>query len=295
LRKELLPPSKRILSSIPARLSALWTHSVFVCVTAIVGCQQGFAQTPDAHQHPDREYPLGIASGPQASSKIEEPVNDGLGVTFADGEPQALSGVVTLHELSHQVPAKARKEYEKASNAMAKGDLTGAIGYFKEAVGVDPEFSSAINALGTLYLHKGYIAPAIEEFAKAITVDPHAPAPYYNLAIAYLRQGRYSDGERAARRVVDLDRVGSHGPLVLGISLVLQKKFTAEAEENLRRAVSDFAPASLWLAMVRFERGNIADARSQLEIYLRTGEKSGAAIAKGLMQQFELVGRDATP
>ena len=178
---------------------------------------------------------------------------------------------------------------------MANGDLVGAIECFKKAVVIDPEFSSAITVLGTLYLHQGNIAPAIEEFAKAIAVDPHAPAPYYNLAIVYLRQGRYSDGERAARRVVDLDRVGTHGPLILGISLVLQKKFTAEAEENLRRAVSDFAPATLWLAMVRFERGDIADARSQLETYLRTGEKSGVAIAKGLMQQFELAGRDATP
>jgi tetratricopeptide (TPR) repeat protein len=220
-------------------------------------------------------------------------VNDGFGVTFAD--PQALSGVVTLHELSHQVAAKARREYDRAFNAMAKNDLTDAIEYCKKAVWVDPEFASAINALGTLYLHKGYIGPAIEEFAKAIAVDPHAPAPYYSLAIAYLRKGRYSDGERAARRVVDLDRVGTHGPLVLGISLVLQKKFTAEAQDNLRRAVSDFAPATLWLAMVRFERGDIVDARSQLEIYFRTGEKSGVAIAKGLMQQFELVGRGATP
>jgi len=265
-----------------------------VCVTAIIGCQQGFAQTPDAHQHSAEGYPpVGIASGRQASSKIEEP--DSFSGTFADGEPQALSGVVTLHELSHKVPAKARKEYKRASNAMAYGDVTGAIEHFKKAVGVDPEFSSAITTLGTVYLHKGHIALAIEEFVKAIAVDPHAPAPYYYLAIAYLRQGRYSDGERAARQVVDLDRVGTHGSLVLGISLVLQKQFTAEAEENLKRAVSDFAPATLWLAMVRFERGDIADARSQLEIYFRTGEKSGVAIAKNLMQQFELVGHDATP
>jgi tetratricopeptide (TPR) repeat protein len=256
MSKRLLPSENRILSSTLARLSALWTQSVFVFVAAIISCHQGFTQTPDAHPHTDREYsPVGIDSGRQGRPEIDEPLNDGFGVTFADGEPQAPSGVVTLHELSHKVPAKARKEYKRASNSMAKGDLTGAIEYFKKAVEVDPEFSSAITALGKLYLHKGYIAPAIEEFARAIAVDSHAPAPYYNLAIAYLRQGRYSDGERAARRVVELDRVGTHGPLVLGISLVLQKKFTAEAEENLRRAVCDFAPATLWLAMVRFKKG----------------------------------------
>jgi tetratricopeptide (TPR) repeat protein len=277
------------------RLSTLSPYNMLVFVTAIIGCHQGFAQTLDAHQRLDREHSaVDIEAGRQEQSKIEESVND-FGMTLTDGEPQAMSGIVTLHELSHQVAAKARKEYEKASNAMAKGDLPGAIDCFKKAIVIDPEFSDAINALGTMYLHQGYIGPAIEEFTRAIAVDPHAPAAYYNLAIAYLRQGRYIDGERAARRVVDLDRVGIHGPLVLGISLVLQKKFTAEAEENLRRVVSDFAPATLWLAMIRFVRGDIRDARNQLEIYLRTGQESGMAVAKGLMQQFELVGRDVAP
>ena len=278
-----------LFSSTPVPLFSHWSPSVFVFVSAIIVCHQGFAQTPDAHQRVDREYSaVGIDTGRQEHSKIQQPVKDSFGLAFTDGEPQTTSGIVTLHELSHQVPAKARKEYEKASNAMAKGDVTVAIECFKRAAAIDPEFSDAINGLGTMYLHQGYIGRAIEEFARAILVDPQAAAPYYNLAIAYLRQGRYIDGERVARRVVDLDRVGTHGPLVLGISLVLQKKFTAEAEENLRRAVSDFAPATLWLAIVRFERGDIADARNKLEMYLRTGEKSGMTIAQRLMQQFEL-------
>jgi tetratricopeptide (TPR) repeat protein len=152
---------------------------------------------------------------------------------------------------------------------MAKGDLPGAIDCFKKATVIDPEFSDGINALGTMYLHQGHIGPAIEEFARAIAVDPHAPAPYYNLAIAYLRQDRYIDGERAARRVVDLDRVGVHGHLVLGIALVLQKKFTAEAEAPQAGCVR-FCACYFMARHDTLRKGRYSDARNQLEIYLRT-------------------------
>ena len=62
---------------------------------------------------------------------------------------------------------------------------------------------------------------AIEQFTKAITVDPHAARPHVNLAIAYLRQGLFADAEQAARRAVDLDRVGRYGRLVLGVSSIM--------------------------------------------------------------------------
>ena len=49
----------------PMRLSALWAHNMFALVTAIIGCHQGFAQTPDAHQRLDREHSaIDIRCGP---------------------------------------------------------------------------------------------------------------------------------------------------------------------------------------------------------------------------------------
>ena len=64
-------------------------------------------------------------------------------------------------------------------------------------------------------------------FQKAIAVDPHRAKPYSNLALAYLRKDQYrGDAERAARYALDLDRTGAYGHLTLGMSLVLQEKFT---------------------------------------------------------------------
>jgi tetratricopeptide (TPR) repeat protein len=104
---------------------------------------------------------------------------------------------------------------------------------FRKAIAIDPEFCAALNDLGASYLETDQIDLAIEQFNKAVAIDPHAPKPYANLAIAYLGMGEYADAERAARRVIDLDRAGTHGHLALGVSLVLQNKYTP-----LRRAVN---------------------------------------------------------
>jgi tetratricopeptide (TPR) repeat protein len=134
---------------------------------------------------------------------------------------------VTVHELSHHVPSRAVRDYERAVKATKKGEKENAIAYFDKAIAADPEFLAAINDLGVTYLELNRVDMAIEQFTKAIAVDPHAASPYANLAIAYLRQRLFSDAERAARQAADLDRVGGYGRLILGISLIMKGNSTA--------------------------------------------------------------------
>ena len=105
---------------------------------------------------------------------------------------------------------------------------------------------------------------AIEQFTKAIAVDPHAAVPHLNLAIAYLRQCLFADAEQAARRAVDLDRVGRYGRLVLGVSSIMKGNFTAEAERSLTQAAQEYTVAKVWLAIGLIGRGDIANARGHL-------------------------------
>ena len=102
-------------------------------------------------------------------------------------------------------------------------------------------------------------------------------------------QDQYSDAERTARRALNLDRTGTHDRLVLGVSLVLQKKFTAEAEHSLRSAAADFPHANFWLATGLLLRGDVASAKDQIKMYLASGEKTGMDRAKALSQELDLV------
>jgi tetratricopeptide (TPR) repeat protein len=201
------------------------------------------------------------------------------------------SSIVTLHELGHRVPGRATKEYQRGRKAKEKGENEKAIAYFKKAIAVDPEFCAAINDLGTTYLRLDRTDLAVEQFQQAIAVDPHAAEPHSNMALGYLMQNEYADAQRAARRAIDLDRGGAHGPLVLGVSLVLEGKFTAEAERSLTRAAADYEVAKLWRAVWLLGIGEIVDARDQLRTYIAQGEKPGVKFATELLQQLELSGQ----
>jgi Flp pilus assembly protein TadD len=184
------------------------------------------------------------------------------------------------------VPGKAMKEYQRALKAEDKGDRQSAIEHLQKAIQIDPEFCAARNDLGANYLFTHHVDLAIEQFNKTIAIDPHAAMPYSNLAVAFLMQNRLADAERAARQEVNLDRGGTRGRLMLGISLVLQQKFTPEAEQSLRKAAADFPQASLMLARVLAAHGEIESARAQLQRYLTSGERSGVEIAKDWMRQL---------
>jgi tetratricopeptide (TPR) repeat protein len=244
----------------------------------------------NCHTRPDPGYQWATTGAEHPGhTNFEDELDRGFGGQFTARQQHAVSDIVTLHELSHQVPGKAAKEYERASKALQKGDLEAAIQYYKKAIAIDPGFSTAINNLGSTYLRVNGTDLAIEQFNKAIAVDPHAATPYSNLAIAYLRQDQYSDAERTARRALDLNRAGVHSRLVLGISLVLQKKFTAEAEQNLTRAASDYPRANVWLAVGHLLRGDIATAKDHLKMCLASGEKTSMDKAKALLKELDMV------
>jgi tetratricopeptide (TPR) repeat protein len=268
------------------------TRFVFLLglVTAVMSCNRAFGQMSNSHSRPDPGHPwANTGAEHQGPPNFEDELDRGFGAQFTAHQQHAVSDIVTLHELSHQVPGKAAKEYERASRAVQMGDLEAAIQHYKKAIAIDPEFCAAINNLGSTYLRVNGTDLAIEQFNKAIAVDPHAATPYSNLAIAYLRQDQYSDAERTSRRALDLNRAGIHSRLVLGISLVLQKKFTAEAEQSLTRAASDYPRANFWLAVGHLIRGDIATAKDYLKMCLASGEKTSMNKAKALLQDLDLV------
>jgi tetratricopeptide (TPR) repeat protein len=201
------------------------------------------------------------------------------------------SETVTLHELSHRVPGRAEKEFERALKATKEGKKENAIAHYHKAILADPEFFAAINNLGVTYLELDRADAAIEQFTKAIAVDPHAPLPEANLAVGYLRQGLLADAERAARRAVDLDRVGRYGLLVLGATLVMKGNFTAEAERSLTQAAQEYAVAKVWLAIGLSAIGDLATARDHLRTYVAEAGNARSNYAVSLLQKIESAGQ----
>lgn len=70
-----------------------------------------------------------------------------------------------------------------------KGDANRAMGHFRQAVSVNPQFAQAHNNLGLSLSSSGRQDEAIDAFQRAISLKPDFVDAYVNLGIAYGRQG----------------------------------------------------------------------------------------------------------
>jgi tetratricopeptide (TPR) repeat protein len=289
-QQQILNAREKVLNTDPSRHRQLRSEVrtlLWACVAALVPYGTVFAQAPVERWGRDAQF------GPGRPGAIYPQLGDdevSLEAPGSVGNRLKASETVTLHELSHHVPGRAVKEYHFALKATSEGDRESAIAHYQKAIAADPEFLAAINNLAAINLDLNRVDVAIEEFIKAIAVDPHASRPQINLALAYLRKGLFADAERAARRAVDLDRVGRYGRLVLGVSSIMKGNFTAEAERSLTQAAQQYNVAKVWLAIGLAARGDIANARDHLRRYVAETGNGKSNFAINLLHEIESAG-----
>jgi tetratricopeptide (TPR) repeat protein len=268
----------------------MYTRSVFLFgfLTALLTCSDGFAQITPADRSRDVRPDWTFSDNAWWRYGGITHHDDGTGNKLNTAREQSSPpGIVTLHQLAHKVPRAASKEYQRGTKAQEKGKYENAIKHLKKAVAIDPEYSDALNNLGVNFIYTNRAQLAIEQFNRLIAIDSHAPWPYYNLAVAFLMQNKLTDAERAARHGLKVDATDTRGGLILGFSLVLQKKFTLEAEQNLRKAAAHFPKACLLLAPVLAAKGQIEPAKQQLRLYLASGDRSAVNLASDWLQQLD--------
>jgi tetratricopeptide (TPR) repeat protein len=285
----------RTLSGILTKEEKCMAHRLkFGLPVLLGGVAMLFAQAGQWGDRPQMSaadaWPKGIpvhGGGPSVEQRSLGAQPDQASNVVRTPDAPAYSPVVSLRDLAHRVPRKAMSEFEKARKAQQKGELVDSIAHLIKAVSIDPEFYDAVNNLGSSYLNTKRVQLAIEQFNKAIKIGPHKPVAYTNLCLGLLMQGKFQDAERAARQAVNFEHGGTQGPFMLGYALVLQEKFTTEAEQSLRKAATDFPDAVLMLVPVLAAKGDMASARDHLLRYLATGDRSGMEIANQWMKQLD--------
>jgi Tfp pilus assembly protein PilF len=81
------------------------------------------------------------------------------------------------------VPGRARKEFDKAKELIARQELTEAIQRLNKAISIYPSYAVAYNNLAVLYARLGETAREREALQKAISLNDH-------FALAYVNWGR---------------------------------------------------------------------------------------------------------
>lgn len=204
----------------------------------------------------------------------------------AVAKPKA--AVASVTELSSDIPAQARKEFERAGVFAKEGKRVEAISHLRKAIELYPNFMMAHNDLGGLLMEQGELTEAIVEIQRAIELDGKAFNPQLNLGIAYLRQERFAEAADVLRKALPLDSTSASARLNFGLALKELNELDA-AERELRAALelggAEYSEALYHLGHLFMSKGDRALARQALESYLRAVPKAAnAAQARQLLE-----------
>lgn len=177
---------------------------------------------------------------------------------------------VSVQQLTHKIPAAARKAFQKGEQAIAKGNHQQAIECLREAVALDPQFADAFSELGAEEAATGDFQHAIEEFQKAINIVPEHRQALANLSIDLLKLQRYGEAVIAARRALQVNPGSGTVHYVLAVGLLAEKGSSEEVLDNLDRAGNDVPHARLLAASLLAREGKREEAINHAEAFLRT-------------------------
>jgi hypothetical protein len=160
---------------------------------------------------PAGTYSIRLVPAPGADPLVEEfhefePGGAPLVLDLPDRpSDKPISGLVSLHDLEHPVPKKARQEAFEAQQFAHANNLPKAIAKLEQAIRIDPAYRDAHINLGVLYVRLGRTADARAEFQKALDIGPPAAPIFVDLALASSALGDYRAAETFARKAQELD------------------------------------------------------------------------------------------
>src|SRR5450432_1983802 len=181
------------------------------------------------------------------------------------------AGTVSTSEFDPAIPAKAKKEFERASDASNEGKTEEAIAHLRKAIEIYPSYLMARNDLGTQLLAQGKLAEAAEELQRAIKIDPKAFNPKLNLGIVLVQQQNFSEATTVLKDAVALNSAAPSARLYYGIALAgINDLETAEKELKASHELggSPYALALYHLGHLYLNRGNRKKAVEAFERYL---------------------------
>lgn len=122
------------------------------------------------------------------------------------GAPQRpIAGVVSLKELEHPIPKKARRAAYRAQKLSKKHKTAQAIAALQEAIRIYPPYRDAHCNLGVQYAREGRMDQARAEFEQALKIGPPAALIYTDLALTFDQAGNLGQAVFYARKALDLD------------------------------------------------------------------------------------------
>ena len=163
----------------------------------------------------------------------------------------------------------------RAAEAMVKGHLDDAYWRIRQAVQIDPQFRSAYNTLGVIYLRHGDAAHAEQVLHYVLQADPNNPRILANYADALQQLGRTTEARAVQARLAVLEPTPPFYWFVQG-QAALHKGDYAKAREMFLKEIDrdpDYHEFHYALAVADFGLNRLDEARSELALAMNDAVK----------------------
>jgi tetratricopeptide (TPR) repeat protein len=218
--------------------------------------------------------PRQMAPATTDASRLQWLVMSGV-VGSSTGESADVSpgGIVSVEHL--KVPESAVKEMRKLFKDFDAGKLDDSVKHASKAIEIYPQWSVAHHNLAQTYARMGDYDKAITEFQTAAELDTRQVQSWLSLSKVYFLQKKFAEGEKAARRALEIDPVNGDAKYFLGRNLVSAGRVTPEAEELLQKSKERYTVARLVIANIYLKRHAVNDAVGELRGYLAQPDAEG--------------------
>lgn len=190
-----------------------------------------------------------------------------------EGNPSASAeGDATVDVAALNIPSDARKEFDKASDAMAKQDWKKALERLNKAVTIYPKYAAAYNNMGVVYGKMNDVTHQREALQHAIGVDEHFASAFQNLGILALTQQDFKGAEGYLEKATQLEPNNARHWLLLANAQLMNKDYddAIVSAAKVHMLPHENMALSHYIAAKAYEHeGKLDEAKLELKIFLK--------------------------
>jgi tetratricopeptide (TPR) repeat protein len=200
-----------------------------------------------------------------------------VSVRRTDEVEQAKSSGATVAVQDMNIPKPALKQFNKASDLIAREDWKKALDLLNRAIGLYPQYVQAYNNLGVVYARLGDRTGERTALQKALSINDHFAPAWVNLARMAIVDRDFPAAENLLNKAIGFDPTDS-GTLLILANVELMNLHYQQAIANCQKAHSlaqDSHSLVHFIAARAFEHENqISNAVAELNTFLKE-EPSG--------------------
>jgi tetratricopeptide (TPR) repeat protein len=184
--------------------------------------------------------------------------------------------------LDANVPAEARKEFERADTALANNKAVEGISHLEKAIQIYPNFVEAELRLGAAYMDQQKWEQAEQVLKRAFETNPKAANAQFALGEVYFQQKRFNEAEKALLKGLEIENRSWQGHFALG-RLYWTRGGNGDIQKAGRQVAitlqlnSALAPAHLLAGNILLRAKKREEAIIEFQEYLRLAPKGEVA------------------